>query len=317
MAVPNISEIATSTLEARSQKAADNVSNSNALLWKLKEKAERPINGGRLIYEPMTFAENATGQFFSGLDVLNVAQNDVLSASEYNWKQYAVAVVMSGLDELMNAGQEQVLDLLATRIEVAEATMANDLSTSLDSDGTGSGGKELTGLGAMLDATPAVGTYGNIDGAAYTVWRNQVNTVSITVDNVLSEMLELWINCSRGIDKPNLIMAGSTAYQVYMGALTPNQRFTDSKMADAGFENVKFHGAPVVLSGGIGGGCTVTNMQFLNTKYIHWRPHARRNMVPIGKKRIAINQDASVEILGFAGNLTCSGRQFQGLLVGA
>src|SRR5512140_227355 len=136
MAVPNISELATATLEARSKDAADNVSNSNALLYQIQKKAEEPIDGGRIMYEELLFAENSTGQFYSGLAVLSVAHNDVLSAAEFNWKQYAVAVVMSGADELMNSGQTQVFNLLAKRITAAEATMANDLSTSLDSDGT-------------------------------------------------------------------------------------------------------------------------------------------------------------------------------------
>jgi hypothetical protein len=57
-------------------------------------------------------------------------------------------------------------------------------------------------------------------------------------------------------------------------------------------------------------------MFFLNTKYIHWRPHSARNMVPLSpNKRYAINQDAEVQILAWAGNLTTSGAQFQGRLI--
>ena len=53
----------------------------------------------------------------------------------------------------------------------------------------------------------------------------------------------------------------------------------------------------------------------LNTKYIKWRPHSARNMVPLSpSKRYAINQDAEVQIIGWAGNLTTSGSQFQGRL---
>jgi hypothetical protein len=33
-------------------------------------------------------------------------------------------------------------------------------------------------------------------------------------------------------------------------------------------------------------------------------------------KRSAINQDAEVSILGWAGNMACSGAQFQGRLIG-
>jgi hypothetical protein len=56
-------------------------------------------------------------------------------------------------------------------------------------------------------------------------------------------------------------------------------------------------------------------MFFLNTKYLFLRPHSARDMVPLSPgKRYAINQDAEVQILAWAGNLTCSGAQFQGRL---
>jgi len=56
-------------------------------------------------------------------------------------------------------------------------------------------------------------------------------------------------------------------------------------------------------------------MWFLNTKYICFRPHKDRNFVPIGGERQAVNQDAIVKLIGWAGNMTCSGAQFQGVLI--
>ena len=70
----------------------------------------------------------------------------------------------------------------------------------------------------------------------------------------------------------------------------------------------------VVLDGGIGLPQTANHMWFLNTKYIIFRPHADRNFVPIGGERQAVNQDAVVKLIGWAGNLTSSGVQFQGVL---
>jgi hypothetical protein len=56
-----------------------------------------------------------------------------------------------------------------------------------------------------------------------------------------------------------------------------------------------------------------TSAYFLNTKYLHYRPHANRNMVPLSPgQRYSVNQDAAVQILAWAGNLTSSGLQFQG-----
>jgi hypothetical protein len=46
-----------------------------------------------------------------------------------------------------------------------------------------------------------------------------------------------------------------------------------------------------------------------------FRPHADRNFVPIGGERQAINQDAVVKLVGWAGNLTSRGPQFCGVLI--
>jgi hypothetical protein len=56
-------------------------------------------------------------------------------------------------------------------------------------------------------------------------------------------------------------------------------------------------------------------MWFLNTDYMSFRPHADRNFVPIGGERQAVNQDAIVKLIGWAGNITARGPQFNGVLI--
>ena len=117
----------------------------------------------------------------------------------------------------------------------------------------------------------------------------------------------------RGSDKPDLILVDNATWALYVNSLQAQQRFTSSESANAGFVTLKFMGADVVLDGGIEGNCPSNTAFFLNTKYIHWRPHRDRNFVPLSpSKRVAVNQDASVNIIAFAGNLTTSGRKFQG-----
>jgi hypothetical protein len=90
-------------------------------------------------------------------------------------------------------------------------------------------------------------------------------------------------------------------------------------MTGAGFTALKYFGggssADVVLDGGIGSDATANHMWFLDTKYIFFRPHRDRNFVPIGGERQSVNQDAIVKLIGWAGNLTSSGSQFQGVLI--
>jgi hypothetical protein len=137
----------------------------------------------------------------------------------------------------------------------------------------------------------------------------------------------LAVQLIRGTDKPDLIVADNNFYRYYLQSLQNIQRVTDSgsSMAGAGFASLKYYGAgmasDVVLDGGIGsstynsGAGNANHMWFLNTKYLHFRPHKDRNFVPIGGERQAVNQDAIVKLIGWAGNLTCSGSQFQGVLI--
>lgn len=324
MAFPNISDIATTTLELRSGDIADNVTKSNALLFMLSKTdgGIKKAPGGRIIYEEFAFAENGNGGWYSGYDTLPVSAQDVLSAAEFNWKQYAVPVTISGLEELQNDGKEGLIDLMQSRIKVAESTMTNAITSGLYSDGTGSGGKVITGLDAAVPQDPTTGTYGGINRATSTntFWRSQLYDPGSTptATTILGYMTTLWLKCIRGNERPNLIMSGEDTYAIFLSALQVNQRFTDPKLADAGFDNTKFMSCPVVpetsSTGSTNGvsGVDAQDMYFLNTKYLHFRPHSKRNMVPIGKRRVAVNQDAAVEILGWAGNLTCSAAKLQG-----
>ena len=215
-----------------------------------------------------------------------------------------------------------MIDLLEARLEVAEATMANLITGGLYSDGTGAGGKQIQGLQAVAPVNPAAAPYGGIDGAVFTFWQNAVSdqTALAGLDPSLIQGFwnELWASLVRGQDRPDLIMADNTVWNAYVASLQAQQRFSNTNDADAGFSMLKFFDADVCLDGGIynganGPGTPAGTAFFLNTNYLHYRPHADRNMVPLSpNRRYATNQDAEVQILAWAGALTTSGRMFQG-----
>lgn len=315
MAFANISDILATTIESRSKAIQDNVTKNNALLARLNQgKRIKTFSGGHKILEPISFAENGNAGWYSGYDTLPVAAQDVISAAEYTIKQAAVPVIISGLEKLQNAGKEALIDLMEERLAVAEASLANLIAAGIYSDGTGSSGKQLTGLNAAVAASPTTGTYGGIDRAVWTFWRNQTQASGgLTGSNILAQMNTLYAKLVRGVDRPDLIPMDSTVWGLFVGALQPLQRFATADTASVGFPTLKFMDADVVLDGGIGGFCPASTYFMLNTKYLKFRPHADRNMVPLAPStRTSINQDAEVQILAFAGNLTCSGAQFQG-----
>ena len=321
MSFPNsaISDIIATTIQSRTGQIADNVTSNNALLARLKRRGNiKTFSGGNTIMQELSFAENGNAGWYSGYDLLPVAAQDVISAAEFEFKQAACPVTISGLDMLKNSGKEQMIDLMEGRISVAEATMANLISGGLYSDGTGAGGKQLEGLNKAVPVTPAGTTYGGIVTNNFPFWTNAVvdeTAANTTAAKIQGNFNLLWSKLVRGADRPDLILVDSVIWGIYLASLQANQRFTDPSSASLGFPSLKYMDADVVLDGGIGGFCPVGTGYFLNTKYLHYRPHSARNMVPLApQKRYAINQDAEVQILAWAGNLTCSGRQFQGIL---
>lgn len=319
----SISDILATTIESRTRKIADNVTNNNALLMKLKKQGRiKTFSGGHKILQELSFAENSNAGWYSGYDLLPVGVSDVISAAEYDIKQAAVPVVISGLEQLQNSGREKMIDLMEARLEVAEATMANLITGGLYSDGSAAGGKQIDGLDAAVPVDPTAAPYGGIDGATFTFWQNAVSD-QLAADGLDPTKIqgywnELWASLVRGQDRPDLIMTDTTVWNTYVASLQAQQRFTNTNSADAGFATLKFMDADVCLDGGIyngnsGSGAPAGTAYFLNTKYLHYRPHADRNMVPLSpNRRYSTNQDAEVQILAWAGNLTTSGRMFQG-----
>jgi len=317
-----ITDIIATTIQSRSGVLADNLTQNNAILQRLQQKGNvNPFSGGSVILQEIMYNDTTTNNAnsYSGYEVLNIAPDSPISAAQFSITQYADAVTMSGLEMLQNSSKEAIIDLLDGRMQVSEARLLNRISGDLYLDGTGNGGKNITGLGAAIPDVATSGVYGGIDRANWTFWRPTVTSgTTVTALNILGLMTSTAIQLVRGTDKADLIIADNNFYSLYVQALQAIQRITSEESGAAGFASLKFYGggtsADVVLGGGVGGQATSNHMFFLNTDYIFFRPHKDRNFVPIGGERQAINQDAVVKLLGWAGNLTCSNQQLQGLL---
>ena len=326
----SISDIIATNIQSRTGELADNVTNNNALLRRLKERGNvKKVSGGNVILQEIMYNDPNTNNTnsYSGYEMLNVGQNSPISAAQFSFTQYASAITISGLEMIQNTGKEAIIDLLDGRMQVAEAQLANRIGGDIYLDGTGNSGKNITGLAAAVPDDSSSGTYGGIDRGTWSFWRSVYYSgvtnggAAVSASNIQKYMDSIAVQLIRGTDKPDLIVTDNNYYSLYLQSLQSIQRVTDSggSMQGAGFASLKYYGAgmssDVVLDGGIGSDATANHMWFLNTKYIFLRPHADRNFVPIGGERQAVNQDAIVKLIGWAGNMTSSGPQFCGVLI--
>ena len=333
-------DILTTTIENRSRELADNWTNNNALMRRLRSKGNvKPFSGGWQIMQEIGYTDPTTINVnsYSGYEVININPNSPISSAAFSIKQYAGSVSMSGLEMLQNASKEAFIDLMESRMQIGEGQLLNRMDYDSYQDGTGNGSKNVTGLAAAVPDDPTTGTYGGISRSSYNFWRSQYfrgvtdGGAAVSAANIQQYMSTLALRCVRGNNKPDLWVGDATYFGFYLNSLQAIQRITSSDgdaTAGAGFPSLKFYGggmaADVVMGGGISGpvsptqltsGATAAHMWALNTDYIFFRPHRDRNFVPIGGERQSVNQDAVVKLIGWAGNMTSSGPQFCGVLI--
>jgi hypothetical protein len=241
MASPNaiFTEIVSTTFRNHAKEIADNFSNHNALYRKIAQSGKtRSESGGFSIVQPLEYAANGTYQRYSGFDTLNVAQSDVLTAAEFNWRQIAINVVSSGYELRVNAGPQRIANLAKARIKNAIHTFANNFSADMYGDGSLT--NQIDGLQKMVADTPT-NTVGGISASTWAFWQNKLQsaaaplqggsaiTPSGTTGIMESLMLPLLIELTRNNDKPNLIVASNDYFQFYEASLVSNKRYMDDK----------------------------------------------------------------------------------------
>jgi hypothetical protein len=209
-----ISDIIATSIQQRSGVLADNVTNNNALLMTLKKRGNiRPFNGGDSILEEIMYNDATTinAQSYSGYEPVNITVNSPISAAQFQIKQYAASVSMSGLEMLQNAGKEKIIDLLDGRMKVAEAQLMNLITNDLFLDGTGNGGRAITGLAAALPITTNAGTYGGIDRGTWSFWRPvsfrgvSDGGAAVSSANIQQYMNRIAVQLVRNTDRPDVI----------------------------------------------------------------------------------------------------------------
>lgn len=321
MASPNatFTELVSTTFRNHRKDVIDNVSKNNALLSYLKRKRKMNIeNGGLSIAVPLEYAENSTYQRYSGFDVLNTAQSDVISAAEFQWRQIALNVVASGYELRVNSGPQRIINLAKARLRNAMHTAANNFSFDMYSDGSLT--NQINGLQALV-SDAGTGIVGGINSTTFPFWRNQVQSaaapmqgggaITPSATTIESLMLPAYLNTTRGNDKVDLIVADNNYFTYFETSQTSIKRYTNTMEADAGFTSMKYKGADVIFDGN--SGIPSNHMYFLNTEYFDITVHADANWT-VNDEVKPYNQDAVVIPILWMGNLTISNRFLQAVV---
>ena len=307
MSNPNFDALLSTTLANYRDQLTDNVFTARPLTYFLQDKGRiRMLNGGTKIVEPLIYGTNSTVASYSGYDSLSLTPQAGITAAEYDWKQYASTIAISGIEEAKNNGEQEIINLLEAKIMQAEESMREGFNQMFFADGTGNSGKDWNGLGNIVEASGTVGGI-NRATAGNEYWRSYEENTATAL--TLAQMATAYNTVSVGNDHPDMILTSQTLFEKYEALLVPNLRFTDTKTADAGFQNLLYKAAPVTYDVH----CTAGVVYFLNSKYLTLVGHSGKWFAQTSFVQPE-NVDARYALILCYGNLTCRNAKKQGKL---
>jgi hypothetical protein len=307
MSNANFDALLSTTLANYRDQLTDNIFTARPLTYFLQDKGRiRMLNGGTKIVEPLIYGESSTVKSYSGYDSISLTAQTGITAAEYDWKQYAASIAISGIEEAKNNGEQEIINLLEAKIMQAEESMREGFNRMFYADGTGNSNKDWNGLGNLVEAS---GTVGGINRATTgnEYWRSYEENTATAL--TLAQLSTGYNSVSVGNDHPDMVLTTQTLFEKYEALLQPQLRYTDTKTADAGFQNLLFKAAPVVYDEH----CTAGVVYFLNSKYLTLVGHSGKWFSQTEFVRPE-DLDARYALIMCYGNLTCRNAAKQGKL---
>ena len=297
----------------------DNVFNANPTWRWFNEKGRlKMIDGGERLQQGILYGENSTAGWYSGHGLLDVTAQEGVTSAFFVWKQAAVSIVYSGRELRLNAGSKtKIADLVKTKQNQAELSLVKLLATGFFSDGTGSGGLQLTGLDAMHEDTPGTTSYAAVP-TTNTAWRNQVQAAAgAAATNLLTYMRQVYNKCCQGkgdaASEPDGVVTTREMYEAYEALHVPALRFASAKEGDLGFQKLRYKGAEMWWDAY----CPSGDVHFLSSNHQSIVAHPAANItLSAGGFQIPANQDSYIGNLLWMGAVVTNNRRKTGKITG-
>lgn len=307
----------TASVAKRSKIVQDIVHKSTPLTKILKDSGRIRTKraGGPELRIPIQF-DKLDAQWFTGYDKIEITPKELLNSAVFNWSRVVSMFSLNGTELLYNQGEEEVIDLMDFYIAEAEKTIKEEWEAALVGDGTGSGGRQMIGLGGSVPIVTNTGTYGGISRADVPNWRTTTYDIPegdvsgyTTWDSVTARpiMERVALSRSRNSMYPDLWVMDANSYSAVSASMVAHQRITTQRAANLGFESLGVWTpaglVDVVAAGGIGNVMPADTIFALSTEGLAIYEFPGQSFVPFhpGDGIRPINQDAWAQGIVWSG----------------
>lgn len=323
-------DLASTTMELIRSKIADAIFDASPTLKMLNATgAFTTAGGGRHIETRLMYAKNNTVGTYHGYDELVTAPTESITAAKYGWKQAAGAVCISGLEERVNSGPEQLIGLLKHEVKLLSMSFRDWLADQLFATTSAKDFvRDFTGIEQIAEPLTggSQGTLGGISKATYTWWRNQYATIAydtlVTAGDTraLYTALTSMVNNTTQQIAPLNDMIMVTSQKVVETFEREDRNYVqwmpkDRTALDLGITAHKFKGISMLWDPRIANtGPTGERVFMLCKSHLNFTVHKAANfsMTPFQRPT---NQDAKVAHMLLMGNMTSSNNRHHGCLL--
>lgn len=292
----------------------DILNKASALLWKLmgnarvndnwEVKPHEIVDGGKMIKVPLEYAASNSGAY-GAQTVINQSKVNIIDAARFGWAGVYGSNTLNLDDLTQNTGDEAIISLtkqyMKSIIKAARVKMAADVIASAATT------DNITGLGNLFNTTTST-EYGSIDEDEMADWKANVITTAEAISFEVLQKVFRQPNMGDAADMlPNFIVTTATLRDGYERSLHPQQRYTDTKAVEAGWQNIVHKGAPIVADTGITSG----ELMALNLNFLSLRSHKDYNFTAPKwvTKEVLGQPDVMTADTRWRGNLVCSNRK--------
>ena len=273
------------------------------LLNFLEQKAKKEKQGGASILVPLMTGKNDAVTWYSGYDTLNTTPQEGMTMAQYKWKNAACSISISGEEERQNAGEGQMYSLIKAKLNQGMMSIRDEIDSDLFATSLVS--KHMNPLPVLIDATSTVA---DINSTSNSWWQAQVETGGSFAGQGLADFLNMYhLVQNQGTDggAPDFIATTQAILEYFERSQLPQLRYTgNEKLADVGFENLKYKGATITFDSN----CASGYAYFLRSANLAFVVHSQANF-KVGEFKQPVNQDAKTAQIIFTGNLVTNNRR--------
>lgn len=297
----------------------DIVNKASALLWKLmgnaverenwEVKAHELVDGGLMVKVPLEYGTANSGSYGAST-VIDQSKQKIADAARFRWAG-AYGSNTKNLDDLTQCtGDEALVDLsklyIQSIIKAIRVNMASQVIAAAADDNS------INGLGDLFNTSTST-AYGSIKESEMASWKANVITTAETINfEVMQKIFRAPAMGDFAAMKPNFCVTSDVLRDGYERSLHPQQRYADTKMVEAGWQNVMHKGAPIVADVNYTY-TTSGTLDALNLNFLELRSHKDYNFTtPVWVSKDVMGQpDTMSANTRWRGNLYCKNRKMQ------